>query len=476
MVGVALVIAAAMVVTDYWYRKKQLKQDFQVVVRSVAGTAALSLSGEEIMTIRSNADVTSEAFRKARAHLEKVRAINHLTEREIYILRPVAWNRFETEFVVMLHENPFVGDRYTILEQNREPFYLALTRYQPQHTDIYSDAHGTWISGYAPIFDNEGKAVAVVEVDAEISKFLARLRKELATSVAIGLDALAVALIPVIIFARRLTRGITDLSAGIQRFQKGEHDVQVKVDSRDEVRELAEVFNQMVLSLREKLALLPFVSRFTAEAVRRSQQDPSWLSGSEHDVVVIFADLRGFTRFSEKREAKGLVHELNRLLGVQAEVVLSAGGDVDKFVGDAIMAVFFDEKDGPVKAFACAKEMLRRVHQETTANGWSLGLGIGVHCGRVVVGSIGSDTRRDFTAIGHTVNLASRLCDKAEAWQILVSEDFRKSLPADTQDDFLKTEPIQFKNVQQSVTTYVFSCAKCPSTGQIVSLEEAAAV
>ena len=70
----------------------------------------------------------------------------------------------------------------------------------------------------------------------------------------------------------------------------------------------------MIISLGEKLALLPYVSRFTAEAVRRSREDPLWLAGMEQEVIVLFADLRGFTSWCETREASFLVRELNRLL------------------------------------------------------------------------------------------------------------------------------------------------------------------
>ena len=172
------------------------------------------------------------------------------------------------------------------------------------------------------------------------------------------------------------------------------------------------------------------------------------------DVWVIFADLRGFTRFSEHRDASVLVRELNQLLSVQADVVLSAGGDVDKFIGDAVMAVFLDTAETGAQVFECARRLMQRMREEVARHAWPLALGIGIHRGRAVVGSIGSATRRDFTAIGHTTNLSSRLCSRAGPWEILCSAAFHTTLGADSQAAFTLTEPMQFKNLQQAVTTY----------------------
>ena len=133
------------------------------------------------------------------------------------------------------------------------------------------------------------------------------------------------------------------------------------------------------------------------------------------------------------------MRELNRLLAVQADAVVSAGGDVDKFIGDAVMAVFLGGEGSAAKVFACARELIAAIRREIETEDWSLAVGVGIHHGRAVVGSIGSVTRRDFTAIGHTVNLASRLCDRAGKWQILVSEPFYQHLPPDLQQAFSLT-------------------------------------
>lgn len=458
MATVAALVVAAILGTNFHFRRTQLLQEFQSFVRGTAGTTALALSGDEISQIRAPNDASSLPFQKARRVLDQSRHINGLAENEMYLLRPVdTASPFETEFVVMLQQKTFIGSRYIIPVENRERFIAAWKTRAPTSSDIYADENGRWISGYAPILNRAGEPVAMVEADARISRFLERQRAELLLALAIGSGAFLVAMIPGLLLARNITRGLNKLSAGIRRFQSGDHDVQVQVSSGDELQHLGSVFNEMIVSLGEKLALLPYVSRFTAEAVRRSRDDPQWLAGMEQEVIVLFADLRGFTSWCETREASFLVRELNRLLAVQADAVVSAGGDVDKFIGDAVMAVFLGGEGSAEKVFACAHELVAAIRQEIEAEGWPLALGVGIHRGRAVVGSIGSDTRRDFTAIGHTVNLASRLCDRAEKWQILVSEPFYEMLLPETRATFERTAPMEFKHVSQAVATYRYT-------------------
>ena len=458
MATVAALVVAAILGTNFHFRRVQLLEEFQAFVRGVAGTTALALNGDAINSIHAPSDADSLAFQNARNVLDQSRRVNRLAENEMYLLRPVSMaSPFDTEFVVMLQKKTFIGSRYTIPVGNRAQFLEAWKTKLPTSSNAYEDENGRWISGYAPVLDRAGEPVAMIEADARISRFVARQREELWLALAIGCGAFLVAMIPGLLLARNMTRGLNKLSAGIRRFQSGEHDVQVEVKSGDELQHLGKVFNEMIISLGEKLALLPYVSRFTAEAVRRSRDDPQWLAGMEQEVIVLFADLRGFTSWCETREASFLVRELNRLLAVQADAVVSAGGDVDKFIGDAVMAVFLGGEGSAEKVFACARGLVSAIRQEIEAEGWSLALGVGIHRGRAVVGSIGSHTRRDFTAIGHTVNLASRLCDRAGKWQLLVSKPFYEMLLPKTQARFERNEPMEFKHVSQMVATYCFT-------------------
>ena len=142
------------------------------------------------------------------------------------------------------------------------------------------------------------------------------------------------------------------------------------------------------------------------------------LSGRTRDITVLFSDIRGFTTLSENRPPHEVVTLLNRYFERQVEVVFRHGGTLDKFIGDCIMAFWgapLDDPDHARRAVAAALEMQRTLlgfKRELEAEGSSVGdfdVGIGVHTGAAVVGFIGAQRKLDYTAIGDTVNLASRV-------------------------------------------------------------------
>lgn len=154
------------------------------------------------------------------------------------------------------------------------------------------------------------------------------------------------------------------------------------------------------------------------------------LSGRAREITVLFSDIRGFTTLSEKHSPEEIVSLLNRYFSLQVEVIFRHGGTLDKFIGDAIMAFWGAPQADPqhaAHAVAAALEMeqcLQRFKAELGEAGKDFDVGIGIHTGKAVVGFIGSNTRMDYTAIGDTVNLSSRIegLTKGVA-RILVSSD-----------------------------------------------------
>jgi adenylate cyclase len=154
-------------------------------------------------------------------------------------------------------------------------------------------------------------------------------------------------------------------------------------------------------------------------------------AGQTREVTLLFSDIRGFTTLSETKRPEEVVALLNRYFSLQVDVVFRHGGSLDKFIGDCIMAIWgapLDDADHARHAVACALDMadtLQAFKRELGPAAGDFDVGIGIHSGPAVVGLIGSEKRREYTAIGDTVNLASRIegLTKDARRRILVSRD-----------------------------------------------------
>jgi class 3 adenylate cyclase len=222
------------------------------------------------------------------------------------------------------------------------------------------------------------------------------------------------------LLARTLTAPLAQLSEGTRQVAAGNFDYTIGVTSRDELGELSQSFNQMTRGLRERADMRKFVSHSTMEMIEAGHKKVS--AGERRPLTIFFSDIRGFTEFADQRPPEEVVQVLNRCLSLQADLVRKYHGDIDKYVGDAVVALFADE-DMAYRAIRCAVDILKAVAAERIllADG-PLQLGIGIVTGEVVLGSIGGGDRLDHTAIGANVNLCSRLCGIAAGGEILLAE------------------------------------------------------
>ena len=153
------------------------------------------------------------------------------------------------------------------------------------------------------------------------------------------------------------------------------------------------------------------------------------LGGENRDIAVLFVDIRGFTTMSEALEPEQVVEILNEYLSLTTKSIFDNSGTLDKFVGDATMAVFnspFDLEDYEYKAVCAAMDIVKggeAIEDKFMKRfGRSVGFGVGVNVGPAVVGNVGCEFRMDFTAIGDTVNTAARLEANAKKGQVLISD------------------------------------------------------
>jgi len=183
------------------------------------------------------------------------------------------------------------------------------------------------------------------------------------------------------------------------------------------------------------------------------------LGGVLQTITILFADIRGFTRISEHAPPEKIVQLLNRYFSAMTDIIFAHGGTLDKYLGDGLMALFGAPTVTPndaSNALSTAVAMQRRligINLELREEGFpEIGIGIGLHTGEVTVGYIGSERRSEYTAIGDTVNTASRLESNAQGGQILVSEATAKA--ARSRYTLTPREPISVKNREQPVPLF----------------------
>jgi len=191
--------------------------------------------------------------------------------------------------------------------------------------------------------------------------------------------------------------------------------------------------------------------------VKQLQDNPNLLKlgGEKRYATFLFTDVRGFTSLSEKLKPEEVTEIMNKALTVQVECVQKNGGMVDKFIGDACMAIFsapLDLKDHEDKAVKTAIEMQDRIKELNKELSHEIAIGVGVNTGTAVVGNMGSDTRFDFSAIGDCVNIAARLESgtKEAGVDILIGEETAKNCSFELKS----LEAIKVKGKEKSLNVY----------------------
>jgi adenylate cyclase len=248
----------------------------------------------------------------------------------------------------------------------------------------------------------------------------------------ITLLSLAVGILGSVILSSFLARPIHRLAEGARAIGSGDLDYRIEVATPDELGELTHSFNQMAENLRKKRLIEDAFGRYVtkqvaAEILKHPEQIS--LEGKRQEVSVLFADIRGFTSLAERIEPEEVVRTLNDYLSLMTKVVFRHDGTLDKFLGDAIMAVFGAPiffPDHTLRAIRAALDIqgeVRALNEKRGSMGLErVGIGIGINSGEVVTGNIGSEERMEYTVIGHNVNIAARLEDLAMEDQILISQ------------------------------------------------------
>ncbi|PCJ41460.1 MAG: hypothetical protein COA71_07830 [SAR86 cluster bacterium] len=262
------------------------------------------------------------------------------------------------------------------------------------------------------------------------------LSRTLLTIFALGFVALIVG---VLFISRTVTRPVLELVSGAKRIEAGEYQQKVIVENEDEIGQLATAFNGMAEGLAEKEKIRSLLGKVVSKEIADELLSKDIeLGGEEREVTILFSDIRGFTTLCEGKSPQDILSLLNEYFSAITKVIEAHGGVVDKFIGDAVMALFgapLVQTNAASNAVAAGLDMLNAlegVNQRFAARGIAaLDIGIGINTGRVVLGNMGSESRLNYTAIGDGVNIASRiegLC-KEKGAALIVSESTMSQAP-----------------------------------------------
>lgn len=227
--------------------------------------------------------------------------------------------------------------------------------------------------------------------------------------------------------ASRMSEPLERLASAADQVGKENYTIQLPVHGNDEISDATEQFNQMVRGLAHKAEMRSAFARYlNPKLIEDLFADGDIKPNNHHrEVSILFADMVGFTSFSEASQPQQVIDILNLYFELFHYMIDHFDGHVDKYIGDAIMGVFNHPKTDPdharhvaMAALAIAKgcKQLNRDH-----NGPPVSFRVGIDCGQVIAGSIGSPKRLDYTVIGNTVNIASRMGGLGGACEVLLS-------------------------------------------------------
>jgi adenylate cyclase len=442
-VKLSLAIAAALVGVVglstwllYTIAVRELAHEFGNKLMAMAASGTLGIDGDAFARLSDPKQMASDDWRRIHAYLVRLREVNaDVHPRFVYTMAPTdkpgIWRYVVDSADPASDDFSKLGDTadFTYRPEWMHPLTRPLAEWEIQEYQGW----GQLASASAPIFDSRGHPVGIVGVDAAVDTVVAArtaLRRRAALFAALGILVSIAVSMPL---AWMVTRPVRALIGATARVAQGDFTHQVPVRSRDELGELAQAFNRMTRGLHErelyKRQFERYVSRQVADKILANPEKAFW-DGERRTATVLFSDIRGFTAMAERIPPEEVVRRLNEYLALMIDIVFQHEGTLDKFIGDAVMAVFgapMSFGDDEARAVRTAVAM-----QETAAElglRWqkaglpAFKIGVGIHTGEVVVGTIGSERRMEYSAIGDTVNVASRMesLNKEHGTTILIS-------------------------------------------------------
>lgn len=439
--GITVLVSLVIALVTSSLARDFVRDEFRLRLADLAAVAASQIDVQAHQRLQTRQDQDSPGYKALRDRMREIR--DRGTQiRFIYTTRKNADGK--VIFVVDAEENPedfsALGDVYAEVSPELMQAFDAPRGSRPSFVTsrFYTDAWGTWMSAYAPLYLPDGRLEAVLGLDISAAHIVAKERRyQLVLWSACAL--LAVLLMPLAYWmAQRIRRPLSRLEADMMKVRQFNLESTPPIRSRViEINRMAEQLESMRSGLRSFQKYVP------AELVRRlmARGVDAELGGTQQPLTVFMSDIEGFTLVAEGVPPDALVHHLSEYLTVVTDSLLRTGATVDQYIGDAVLAFWNapepcdDHAQRACEAALSAQAAIARLNRRWQDQGlpFCFRTRMGLTTGLAIVGNIGSDNRMSYTAIGDQVNLASRLegANKFYGTSILLSEPTRNGLVAD---------------------------------------------
>jgi adenylate cyclase len=413
----------------YFATKEEVLAEFDLSLADLKAkpaasiTAAVAKHPDNITLLNTspilNKPILTMAFLTKENPQTKERWLIRCELRQEPLIKLFAKKSFLTAYLVdadgnlLVHSDPKMILRnynvsvYPIVQKMHEG---KLNNHQMEFEDDQGEAY---IGAFKTLGIGGTGVVAQVKKEHALAAVLrVQYRALLVTCIVVGL-----AFIFNFIFSQSMTSPLSYLYWATEKIAEGDFNVKLEPQSNDEIGALTTAFKKMTVGLQERDKLKSTFSKFhSKEIAQKILSGEIKLGGEKKMATVFFSDIRGFTPLSESMTPDEVVRMLNEYMTEMVNIIYKHSGVVDKYVGDAIMALWGVPNSGPqdainaVRAALDMRKAMRTLNQKRKSRGQpEINIGMGIHSGEVLAGNIGSDQRLEYTVIGDTVNQSSRI-------------------------------------------------------------------
>ncbi|MDR2314195.1 MAG: HAMP domain-containing protein [Spirochaetaceae bacterium] len=392
------------------FTEKQLYQETSNKLNIVSAISAQLLDGDEIDSLTTIKDFKTAAYRNLSRRLKDICGNNR-----------DQWNRTYYAAVYKI-----AGSRAFWLARSND----EVNMFRP-YTRIEDGAR---MYSNAPIRNSAGKIAGVVEIGMDMTGYEISAFKQQRELIAVAALICLVILFGPAVFIFIITRNLSNISKVVADIGKGKYDSRVNCRVRDEIGSLGRSLNGMAEELQKRFSR---ISVLTASALRfvplrfmkhLGVSDITKMKPGDHvkrNLTALFFEIQAFSATSEMMSANEVFVFINAVLGVAGPIIRKHNGFVDKYLGDAVMALFTEAKDAMEAGIELYRDLVLNSKTKVKIGGDGINIGVGVHSGSVLMGIVGEDEHLSGTLISQNVNLASELKSLAKRVRsgMLVSQD-----------------------------------------------------